>query len=215
MSRTGDLDAWHERGTPDYLERLDEQVRAHRREPAEAETALASVDEVREAAVLATDSPEHRLIGFITAQHGRAPRAVGVRHQVSRTLPTYTVRARVLVLDATPRNASSKRDRQALLTMASTDQLGITEPLAGSMALQLAPLMGRILGTAAVDPQADFFELGGSSLSAARLVSLPRRELHTDIAPRDFPDQPTLAHLAALGERKRCVMAEKRGDNSG
>ncbi|MGA4844372.1 phosphopantetheine-binding protein [Streptomyces sp. G45] len=66
-----------------------------------------------------------------------------------------------------------------------------------------------------VDPQADFFELGGSSLSAARLVSLARRELHTDITLREFLDKPTVAHLAALVERKRCAVAEKRGDNSG
>lgn len=113
------------------------------------------------------------------------------------------VPATVLVLDAIPKNSNGKRDRRALQALAAraghraSGGTGSDNPVT----VRLGEIAGRILGTPGVDPEADFFDLGGSSLSAARFVALVRRELHTGVTLREFVDRPTLTHLTVLIER--------------
>ncbi|MFF2721912.1 non-ribosomal peptide synthetase [Streptomyces sp. NPDC058011] len=211
MYRTGDLVAWRDDGALDYLGRLDDQVkiRGHRIEPTEVEAALTAVDGVAEAAVLASDGPEKTLLAFITAQPGHALSAVEVRNRASRTLPPYMVPSRVQIVDTIPRDANGKRDRRALLDSVWPARTASQEPIGETPTSQLASLVGRILGTGAPDPKADFFDLGGSSLGAARLIALVRRELHTDVTLRDFLSEPSVAHLADLVIRGRVEAAEK------
>src|SRR4029079_4770355 len=87
-------------------------------------------------------------------------------------------------------------DRDALpwpMPTARAAQPGATV-LAGTEAVVQA-LWSDILGVDVADAKADFFDLGGSSLTAAQLVSKLRQD-HPEITVADVYDAPTLGALA-------------------
>src|SRR4029077_14600019 len=100
--RTGDLVYWGADGQLQYLGRADEQVkiRGHRIELGEVQAALAGLDGVEQAVVLAReDRPGDKRLGrYVT---GTADSA-GMRTALAERLPAYMVPAAVVVLDALP-----------------------------------------------------------------------------------------------------------------
>ena len=99
MYRTGDLVCWGADGQLRYVGRADEQVkiRGYRIELGEVQAALAGLDGVEQAVVIAReDRPgDKRLVGYVT---GTADPA-GVRAALAERLPAYMVPAAVVVVD--------------------------------------------------------------------------------------------------------------------
>src|SRR6185437_9800400 len=102
MYRTGDLVCWGADGQLQYLGRGDEQVkiRGYRIELGEVQAALAALDGVEQAVVIAReDHPgDKRLVGYVT---GTAD-PVEVRSALAERLPAYMVPGAVVVLAALP-----------------------------------------------------------------------------------------------------------------
>ena len=102
MYRTGDLVCWGADGQLRYLGRADEQVkiRGYRIELGEIQAALAGLDGVEQAVVIAReDRPgDKRLVGYVT---GTADPA-GIRAALAERLPAYMVPAAVVVVEALP-----------------------------------------------------------------------------------------------------------------
>src|SRR6185312_1110922 len=114
MYRTGDLVRWGTDGQLHYLGRADEQVqiRGYRIELGEVQAALATLDGVEHAAVIAReDRPgDKRLVGYIT---GIAD-PIAARAALAERLPGYMMPAAVVVLDALPLTVNGKLDTRAL-----------------------------------------------------------------------------------------------------
>ncbi len=170
MYRTGDLVRWRADGQLDYLGRADEQVkiRGYRIELGEIQTTLAALDGVRQAAVIAReDRPGHkRLVGYITGSADPA----AVRAQLAERLPGYMVPAAIVALDALPLTVNGKLDTRALPAPEYADTAGYRAPTNAVEEL-LAGIYAQLLGIDRVGVDDSFFELGGDSISAMRLIA--------------------------------------------
>ncbi|MCV7203910.1 non-ribosomal peptide synthase/polyketide synthase [Mycolicibacterium peregrinum] len=195
MYRTGDLVRWGNDGQLQYLGRADEQVkiRGYRIELGEVQAALAAVDGVTQAVVIARgdDAGPVRLVGYITgaADPGR------VRAELAERLPNYMVPAAVVAIDAVPLTVNGKLDRRAL---PAPDFAGTDHYRAPSNPVEeiLADVYSRVLGLNRVGIDDSFFDLGGDSLSAMRLVAAVNTSLKAGIGVRSLFDAPTVAQLA-------------------
>src|SRR5215469_11522618 len=102
MYRTGDLVCWGPDGQLRYVGRADEQVkiRGYRIELGEVRAALAGIERVDSAVVIAReDRPAAlRLVGYVTGTADPAD----IRSQLADRLPAYMVPAAVVVIDALP-----------------------------------------------------------------------------------------------------------------
>ena len=114
MYRTGDLVCWGADGQLRYVGRADEQVkiRGYRIELGEVQAALAGLDGVEQAVVIAReDRPgDKRLVGYVTGTADPAE----VRAALAERLPGYMVPAAVVVFDALPLTVNGKLDTRAL-----------------------------------------------------------------------------------------------------
>jgi amino acid adenylation domain-containing protein/non-ribosomal peptide synthase protein (TIGR01720 family) len=194
MYRTGDLVRLRPDGQLQYLGRADEQVkiRGYRVEPGEVQAALAELDGVEQAVVIAReDRPgDKRLVGYVTGTADPAK----VRVALAERLPAYTVPAAVVVLDALPLTVNGKLDSRALPTPEYT--AGDYRAPATPTEEILAGIYARVLGVERVGVDASFFDLGGDSLSAMRLIAAINTGLDAGLPVRALFEAPTVAQLA-------------------
>ena len=168
MYRTGDLVWWGADGQLRYLGRADEQVkiRGYRIELGEVQAALAGLDGVEQAVVIAReDRPgDKRLVGYVT---GTADPAAA-RAALAERLPAYMVPA-VVVLGALPLTVNGKLDTRAL----PARNTGWRRDRAPATAVEeiLAGIYAQVLGLERVGVDDSFFDLGGDSLSAMRVIA--------------------------------------------
>ncbi|BBZ28129.1 hypothetical protein MMAD_24240 [Mycolicibacterium madagascariense] len=195
MYRTGDLVRWRSDGQLDYLGRADEQVkiRGFRIELGEVRSALAALDGVEQAAVLAReDTPGvTRLVGYVTGSVD----PVAARAVVGQRLPAYMVPAAVVVLDALPVTVNGKLDTRALPAPDYADASRYRAPT-GEIEQTVASIYTNVLGVDRVGVDDSFFDLGGDSLSTMRVVAAINAELGVDVSVRTIFEAPTVAQLA-------------------
>ncbi|MDC9013659.1 amino acid adenylation domain-containing protein, partial [Mycobacterium marinum] len=117
MYRTGDLVCWGPDGQLQYLGRADEQVkiRGYRIECGEVAAALAALDGVEHAVVIAReDTGQPRLVAYYTTTTGTGLDTADIRASLGQVLPPYMVPAAFMVIDELPLTVNGKLDRRAL-----------------------------------------------------------------------------------------------------
>ena len=212
MYRTGDLVRWRRDGQLEYLGRADEQVkiRGYRIELGEVRTVLAAQDGVGQAVVIAReDRPgDKRLVGYVTGTADPAE----IRAALAERLPAYMAPAAVVVIDALPLTVNGKLDTRALPAPEYTDA-GYRPP-SNAVEEILAGIYAQVLGVPRVGVDDSFFELGGDSLSAMRLVAAVNTGLDATLGCAPCFEAPTVAGLApriggGAGGRKPLVAAQR------
>jgi amino acid adenylation domain-containing protein len=209
MYRTLDRGRWREDGTLEYLGRMDAQVkvRGHRIELEEVEQALAAHPSIAHAAVAVRGdgAAGRRLAGWLVARpDAEQPAGTELRAFLRERLPEYMVPAVFAWMDALPRTGSGKLDRRALPEVdAGTDGAEFVPPRPGLEA-RIAAIWQDVLGLERVGAHDDFFDLGGQSILATRLVARLRGELGIDVPVGMLMQAPTveaLARAVEAGER--------------
>ncbi|AZQ36253.1 amino acid adenylation domain-containing protein [Streptomyces cyaneochromogenes] len=198
LYRTGDLARRHADGYVEYLGRTDHQVkvRGFRIELGEIEAALLDLDAVGQAVVLVReDRPgDRRIVAYLTE---RQEVSVGaLRSALAERLPEHMVPSAFVVLDTLPLSPNGKVDRGAL-PAPDRDAGTAGEHIAPATPQEelLAGLWQRVLGLDRVGTRDNFFEIGGDSMHAVRIVGLAREAGHEIPLQRLFAAQ-TVEDLA-------------------
>ncbi|WP_330252182.1 amino acid adenylation domain-containing protein [Nocardia sp. NBC_00565] len=201
MYRTGDLVAWRASADAhvlEYLGRSDFQVkfRGQRIELGEIETALQAQPAVSQAAAAVVSTPTgDQLVGYVVPMPRHQVEQRELRSGIAQVLPTYMVPAAVVVLAEFPLNTSGKLDRKALPAPTfSAREFRATITPAQEI---VAAVFAEVLGVERVGLDDDFFDLGGNSLLATRVIARINDALDTDVAVRDLFETSAVAALAA------------------
>jgi amino acid adenylation domain-containing protein len=205
--RTGDRARWLADGTIEFLGRTDEQVkiRGFRIEPGEVEAVLAAHDSVREAVVVVReDAPgDRRLVGYVVAAEGASVTSAELRAHLKGRLPEYMVPSAVVVLDAIPLTPSGKVARRALPAPDGAEAgVEYVAPRTAGEEL-LAGIYADVLRVERVGVESSFFDLGGHSLMAMRLVSRVRDVFGVELPLRAVFETPTVAGMVLRIEEVR------------
>ncbi|SON59511.1 Tyrocidine synthase 3 [Mycobacterium simulans] len=212
MYRSGDIVRWVEEGLLEFLGRADEQVkiRGYRIELGEVRAALAGLDGIKQAVVIAReDRPgDKRLVGYVTG----TPDLAQVRTKLARLLPTYMVPAAIVTVESLPLTVNGKLDTRALPAPEYT--AGEYRAPANAVEEILAGIYAELLGLERVGVDDSFFDLGGNSLSAMRLVTAINTALDANLSVRTVFDAPTVVELAprvsvGTGRPSQLVAAER------
>ena len=206
LYRTGDLARWLPQGRLEWLGRIDQQVkiRGFRIEPGEIEAAIKRHPAVGEVVVIARqDAGDKHLVAYFVAQRPPADLPADLIDQlralVRAACPEYMVPAHFVRLDALPRTANGKLDRKAL---PAPDLRGGAAPRAERVAPRTPAEQTVMAVFSAVLERSDFgvddsfFDLGGHSLMAARLMAQLRAASGVDLPLRSLFEYPSVARLA-------------------
>ena len=215
LYRTGDLVHWGEDGTLRFVGRADQQVkiRGFRIEPGEIEAALSAQANVKSCAVVALPGPgvDRRLVAYVVPRTGNCDIA-GLRQHLQRSLPDYMVPALFVQLSALPVTANGKLDRAAL-PAPDNARPELAHPYRaprGELETALCEAFASILGLERVGADDGFFELGGDSLLAIRVLHQLRASGIADFTPVRLFEFPTPAGLA----KTQAVTVEKQAGAS-
>ncbi|AVT35245.1 amino acid adenylation domain-containing protein [Plantactinospora sp. BB1] len=200
MYRTGDLACVLPDGQVQFLGRVDHQVKVRgvRVEPAEVEAALERHPGVRQAVVVARDTgtDEPYLAAYLVPEPGRTLDPTEVRHTAATDLPAQLRPARVAVLTDLPLTSSGKVDRLALPEIAAdANPGGPYTPPRDPVESTLAAVWAEVLGRDRIGVDDNFFDLGGDSLRAVRIVARSRHRLGVDVPVAAVFQAPTVAQL--------------------
>ncbi|MFF2548114.1 amino acid adenylation domain-containing protein [Kitasatospora sp. NPDC058063] len=201
LYRTGDLARRLPDGSLDFLGRVDTQVkiRGYRIELGEIETALRRHPAVRAAVVTVIEGAQgaKQLVGYYVPQQGAAPAAAQLREHLAADLPAYMVPTAFVAIDAIPLTSNGKLDHRALpapdqASFATVEHVAPRTPVEE----RLAVIWSDVLGVARVGVEDSFFDLGGDSIRAVRLVGALRTAGY-DVSIRDVFESRTIAAMAA------------------
>ena len=230
MYRTGDLARWRSDGNLEFLGRVDDQVkiRGFRIELGEVEAALRSDERVRDAVVMVReDQPgEKRLVGYVVPTADEHVDGSRLREQLGQTLPDYMVPAAIVILEQLPLTVNGKVDRKALPAPEYVSKAGYRAPRTPEEEI-LCGLFAEVLGLERIGIDDNFFEMGGHSLLAMRLVSRIRAVLGVELPIRNLFQSSTTESLAQaieeqlldevdrLSEREAIQLVSQHGVYSG
>jgi len=198
--RTGDLGRYWPDGTLEFLGRADHQVKVggHRIELGEVESACEAHPASGRAVVVAVGERSRRRLHAFVECGGADPAAIGqsLRAFLAERLPAYAIPARITVLPVLPLTANGKVDRTALKADAAQAGGASAAPPTGPIETALARLWHEVVGAEVPDRAANFFALGGDSVTALRLIAAIRRQWGAEVPITRFLAAPTVADLA-------------------
>ena len=152
-----------------------------------------------------------KLVAYVIPCDGQSMKPEGLREYLKKELPDYMVPAHVVTLNAFPTTPNNKIDRKALPPPEKTQRTPRADydPPATPIEKALAAVWAEALGLEEIDRSANFFDLGGDSLTASIIMSSIRRTCRIDLPLLMIFLAPT---VAALGEKLEQGVSAAGGD---
>jgi amino acid adenylation domain-containing protein len=213
LYKTGDLARFLPNGEIEFLGRIDHQVkiRGFRIELGEIEAALGTHRDVREAVVLdSIQSGEKRLSAFVVAEEEIALAADQLRVYLREKLPDYMTPSSFVFLDALPLTPNGKVDRRALSQIETSSQQPerLIAPPRDLLEFQLIQLWENILNKRPISITDNFFDIGGHSLLAVRLIAQVQEKLKKELPLSALVQGASIESLAELLRRQEGPRAD-------
>ena len=187
--KTGDLVRWTDNGLMQYLGRIDQQVkiRGYRIEPGEVESKMRSLPGLEEVAVLPRELPQGdlELISFYTGTISSQELAA----EMNALLPTYMHPSAFIKMEEWPLTVNGKLDAKNLWNrLENMQHFSVMELPSTFQERKMADIWADVLGIdlSRIGLDTDFFELGGQSLKAIRLVNRLNKELDMQVSISDL-----------------------------
>jgi amino acid adenylation domain-containing protein len=203
LYRTGDLARYLPDGNVQYLGRTDFQVkiRGFRIELGEIESVLAEHPAVQQAVVAAReDLPgDKRLVGYIVAKPGQHLNTTEARAHLKQSLPDYMLPSALVEVESLPLTPNGKVDRKALPRpdfQPATSAAAV--PPRDALEAKLVKIWQEILKAESIGVTDNFFDLGGHSLMAVRLMDQIRKLTGVEIPLTALFQGATVEHLASI-----------------
>lgn len=200
--RTGDLARWLPDGNIEFVGRMDSQVkiRGYRVELGEIEYYLQSKVDIKETVVSIkkTKTGEKELVAYIISDHDQKTKDLS--DYLSQKLPSYMIPAYYVQLKSLPRTVNGKLDRRSL-----PDPMGMELPSGITYVAprnkteeQVIAIWEKLLSSKKVGVMDNFFQLGGNSIKATKLVTEYYKVLNVKLELEDIFTNATLCEHAAL-----------------
>jgi thioesterase domain-containing protein/acyl carrier protein len=205
LYRTGDVVRFLEGGELEFVGRLDGQVkvRGYRIESGEVEAAVRELEGVSECVVVAREDEGaggKRLVAYVVPAGGDGDvgGAGRWRDSLRRRLPEYMIPSLFVTLDRLPLTANGKVDRRALPAPDSAHLELKKDSVAprDMLELKLAQIWEEVLGVQPVGVRDEFFEIGGDSLLAVRLMARIQQATGQKIPLQSLITGGTVEHLS-------------------
>lgn len=204
LYKTGDIVRYSPDGTLVFEGRVDDQIklRGFRIELGEVESVLQEHSRIARCVVVLNEesSDDQRLVAYVVGTPKETVDTVELQSFAKNKLPNYMVPTSFITLDKLPLTISGKVDRQMLAqTIRARPQTKTsTLPIGDILAWQLSRSWEDVLNRSPIGYDDNFFEIGGHSLLAARLLSRVQQEFGINIPLSTFYYEPTLRRMVTF-----------------
>ena len=207
--RSGDLARMNIEGNTEFFGRMDNQIKLHglRIELDEIEKVCNSYPDVTRCVVMVKNNS---VDGDYLALYYTASKPVAKEDLVShmaKSLTPYMIPKAIMQLDAIPLTPNGKIDKKALPEIQTVSSSKEKKAPRNETEKIITNIFAKALGLESVGVDEDFFELGGTSLSASKVAMLALKE-NLPIAYKDVFDYSTAEELAGLINKKQPVQDE-------
>ncbi|MDT8717660.1 amino acid adenylation domain-containing protein [Clostridium sp. 19966] len=216
MYKTGDLVRWLPDGNIEFLGRIDYQVkiRGYRIEIGEIDALIKTHPSVKDSIVIVKEdiAGEKRLIAYVVPKIDAEEKYSegSLREYLKKKLPKYMLPAVFVQIEKMPLNTNGKIDRFALpepSTLERDLEEGFVAPR-NKEEIEMAEIWSKILGVEKIGIDDDFFDLGGDSFKAIKLV----RSISSSLGVMELFKNSTIRELAVYmskdGSRERTMLNE-------
>jgi amino acid adenylation domain-containing protein/thioester reductase-like protein len=210
LYKTGDLAIRFPNGSLKFLGRIDHQVkiRGFRIELGEIESVLNQHPTVRQAVLLVREvnPTDQRLVAYVVRKSNIEPAhpnliAKALRNFLAQKLPDFMVPSAFVLLEELPLTLNGKLDRRALPIPKWTpiEESIYVEPRTPVEA-QITEIWCQLLGVEQIGIHDNFYELGGYSLLAIRLVMQINEVFQQQVVLENLLNNPTIAGIGQVIE---------------
>ncbi len=195
MYRSGDFARWLPDGTIEFLGRKDAQIklRGHRIELREIEANIEEIEHVERAVVTLKEYGDKRkmLVAFIVSTSNDNTTDIAIR--LKKVLPEYMIPKRYITIASIPMTVNGKIDYSALPEV-DTNAIENNDFVAPSTKNEriLAQSWEKVLGLKKVGIQDDFFDVGGDSILAIKLLSEIKKTFNRELSVKSIFSYPTV-----------------------
>lgn len=201
LYKTGDMGRWFIDGRLEYRGRVDNQIkiRGYRIEPGEVESAILSFGTIKDTVVCSQlDHTNSKILVTYLISENEIDVAL-LRKHLAKLVPDYMIPTYFYVIETIPLTSNGKTDYKQLgllgnkyVNKQTKDFMAPTNEIEKELSL----IWENIIGVENPSVKDNFFEIGGHSITATKLVSRIYEQLKVKIEIKDVFLYPTIYKLA-------------------